>query len=340
MRVEFDSTHGTIQQVLDKVGPVELHSKPELAENFRLLVASPDGPASYVLGKDQQLTKADVSPDRLTLHWNGPMHDAQGRSHTIQAAMTIVLTGPAVEFQFQMANRTEHVVQEVWFPGIGGLFEWGSAGGRGDATLNPPPHHTKQIRRPFGVASINYPGQNMGFIDIGNPTSGRGLYFGSHDPIAQFQDISLCGDGAGESSNLVFHLMHYPMIPAGGRFESGPFVWCSSTTATGSRAGKKIYRPWFEKTFGLMTPDRDWIRQHSFFQFIMLMLPEGNINYTIAEIPQLARDGLQVRRPLAPHFRLAARRARQRLPLLRARPASGHVGRSRKRPSASATTWA
>ena len=42
-----------------------------------------------------------------------------------------------------------------------------------------------------------------------------------------------------------------------------------------------------------MTPKRDWIRRQSFFQMIMVMLPEGNVNYRFREIPQLARDGLK-----------------------------------------------
>ena len=58
-------------------------------------------------------------------------------------------------------------------------------------------------------------------------------------------------------------------------------------------AGKAIYRPWFDKTFGLVKPEDDWIRRESFFQMIMIMLPEGNTNYTINQIPQLARDGLK-----------------------------------------------
>jgi deoxyribose-phosphate aldolase len=58
-------------------------------------------------------------------------------------------------------------------------------------------------------------------------------------------------------------------------------------------AGKAIYRPWFVKTFGLKSPDQDWIRRQGFFQMIMIMLPEGNVNYRFSEIPKLARDGLK-----------------------------------------------
>ena len=221
LRLEFDRERGTMLRLFDKAGKIDLHSRPELAENFRLLVAVSDDPANYVLGKDQRLAKADLSGGRLVLRWDGPMRDAKGRSHAIQAEMTIVLAGPAAEFRFKLANRTDKKVQEVWCPGIGGLLEFGPPEGRGETTLNPPPHHAKRIGRPFGAYSASYPGQNMGYVEIGNPAIRRGLYLGSHDPIARFRTFHFVETGAGEKSNLVFHLMHYPSIPAGGSFESG-----------------------------------------------------------------------------------------------------------------------
>ena len=39
-----------------------------------------------------------------------------------------------------------------------------------------------------------------------------------------------------------------------------------------------------------MEPSRNWIRQQSFFQDTMFLLPEGNINYTFKDIPQWAKD--------------------------------------------------
>ena len=91
VRLEVAPEHGTILRLVDKVGQLDLHSPPELAENFRLLVALPDEPANYVLGKDQTLTEAEAAGERLTLQWDGPLQDAQGRSYAIQAAMAITL---------------------------------------------------------------------------------------------------------------------------------------------------------------------------------------------------------------------------------------------------------
>jgi hypothetical protein len=46
----------------------------------------------------------------------------------------------------------------------------------------------------------------------------------------------------------------------------------------------RIYREWFIQQFGLPRLADDWIRQNGFFQMIMIMLPEGNINYRIDEM--------------------------------------------------------
>ena len=132
----------------------------------------------------------------------------------------------------------------------------------------------------------------MGFLDIENPSIKRSLYLGTHDPIARMKIFHFQETGPPEGRDVVFHLVHFPFVPSGGTFESGPLV-IRFHSGDWIEAGKTIYRPWFEKTLGLMTPERDWIRRQSFFQMIMVMLPEGNVNYRFREIPQLARDGLK-----------------------------------------------
>ena len=43
------------------------------------------------------------------------------------------------------------------------------------------------------------------------------------------------------------------------------------------RAAGRVYRAWFEKTFGISKPADSWIRRQSFFQMTMFELPEGTI---------------------------------------------------------------
>jgi len=288
-RLEVDAAHGTLLRLVDKEGHRNLACPAELAENFRLVMPLPDRPENTIHGREQALSRFEASPGRLALHWDGPMKDASAKSHAIGAKMSIELGDRSLVFRFRVRNGTGQKIHEVWYPGLGGLLGFAGAGNRSDVTFNPPPNHRAHLRRPFGQHLATYPGQNMAFVEINDLGSRRAMYFGAHDPVTRFKAFHFSEVGAGEKSNVVAHLVHFPFVPPGGSFEGSPLV-VQFHDGDWIDGGKKIYRPWFAKTFGLMTPDRDWIRQKSFFQFIMLMLPEGNINYNFAQIPQLARD--------------------------------------------------
>jgi hypothetical protein len=291
-RLEFDRQHGRLLRLLDKAGRIDLKSSEQTAGNFRLLIPLTETARSSILGKNQTLSRSQASPNKLTLHWDGPMKDDAGRSHDIAATMRIELEGKSVVFRFDLTNRTKHKIEEVWYPAIGGLLAFGPPESRQQVQLNPPPHYVRKLRRPFGRHLIPYPTTNMGFVEVENPAMRRSMYLGAHDPIARFKGFYFLESGSGENSNVAAHLVHYPFTPPGGRFEGAPFV-VQFHDGDWVAGGKQIYRPWFIKQFGLMTPDRDWIRRQSFFQMVMVMLPEGNVNYKFNEIPQLARDGLK-----------------------------------------------
>ncbi|MHC4443724.1 MAG: DUF6259 domain-containing protein [Planctomycetota bacterium] len=291
-RLEVDNRHGRLLRLLDKVGKIDLKSPVELAENFRLHVAIPDDPNNFVFGKDQNLSRSEASEYVLVLHWDGPMKDQHGGIHNLAATMRIKLEGESVVFRFSLANKTKYKVQEVWYPAIGGLLGFGPPDLCGQATLNPPPHHAKQLRQPFGYHLAGYPTQNMGFVEVNNPAIDRSMYLGAHDRIARFKCFYFYEFAHGDKSNVAAYMIHYPFTQPDQTFKGSSLV-VQFHKGDWIAGGKEIYRPWFIKTFGLMRPDRDWIRQQCFFQYLMIMLPEGNINYTIREIPQLARDGLK-----------------------------------------------
>lgn len=291
-RVEVERAHGRLLRLLDRQGPIDLKSPARLAENFRVLMPRPDAPRNFVHGKDQALTRFEASSDRLVLHWGGPMKDERGHAHDLGAALSIELKHEAVEFRFALTNRTAVPISEVWYPALGGLHEFGPPAIAAKTVLGPPPHNAKRFSRPFGQHLVHYPSQNMGFVDVHNPELRRGLYFGAHDPVARFKGFFFAEETAGDTRNVAAWLIHYPFTPPGGIFEGAPLVaqfhdgdWVS--------AGRSIYRPWFIRTFGLVRPEADWIRQNSFFQMIMILLPEGNVHYRIRQIPELARDGLR-----------------------------------------------
>jgi hypothetical protein len=297
-RVELDRQHGRLLRLVDRKGQIDLKSPAALAENFRLLLPSPEEPRRFVFGKDQALSRVEASPETLVLHWDGPMKDARGVAHNLAATMRIELREESVRFHFSLTNRTGLELREVWYPAIGGLLDFALPGASNHCTLNPPPHckripkRSQQFTEPFGQHFVGYPGQNMGFVQVHDPNRNRGLYLGAHDPVDRFKGFLFLEQTKGEQADVAAWLIHYPFTPAGGTFVGGPFV-AQFHDGDWVRAGKDIYRPWFIQTFGLMKPEDDWIRRNSFFQMIMIMLPEGNVNYTIRQIPQLARDGLK-----------------------------------------------
>ncbi len=291
-RLEVDPLHGRLLRLLDKAGKVDLVSPPAMAENFRLYLPTPADARNFVAGKDQSLSRHENTAGALTLHWAGPMTDQHGAAHKLSAAMRVLLEGESVVFYFSMTNGTGLTVREVWYPAIGGLLGFGPADARASTTLSPPPHDAKRFTRPFGGYALHYPSMNMGFVQVDNRAIHRGMYLGAHDPVARFKTFSFTETRQGDAANVTGWLMHYPFTKPGATFEGSPFV-VQFHPGDWIAGGRQIYKPWFAKQFGLMKPKDDWIRQQSFFQMIMIMLPEGNINYTIKQIPQLARDGLK-----------------------------------------------
>ena len=292
VRLEVDRQHGRLLRLLDKRGQIDLKSPAELAENFRLLVPTPEDARNFVYGRDQVLSASELAANSLTLRWDGPMKDQHGATHKLAATMRIELADESVMLGFTLSNDTDAKIPEVWYGGMGGLLAFGPSDSCDKTTLAPPPHNARRLTRPFGQYSIGYPGSNMGFVDASNPVLKRSLYLGAHDPVARFKVFSFLEVGQGNGSDVVAFLTHYPFTPPGARFEGSPLV-VQFHDGDWIAAGRQIYKPWFTKQFGLMKPDDDWIRRQSFFQMIMIMLPEGNVNYPIREIPQLAKDGLK-----------------------------------------------
>jgi len=212
-RVELDGQHGRFLRLRDLKGGTDLVSSLELAENFRLLVPVKGDPRNFIYGKDQLLTSVRRSENELTLQWDGPMRDARGGTHAISTRMGIQFQGESVVIDFSLRNSSELKIQEVWYPSLGGLLQFGPEGVRGQTTLNPPPNN-KRFRTPFGQHSSGYPGgQNLSFVDLNNPSMNRGLYIGAHDRVARYKMFYFLERGAPPKSDVAGWLVHYPFVP-------------------------------------------------------------------------------------------------------------------------------
>jgi hypothetical protein len=290
--LEVDRLHGTFLRLLDKASGLQLAPPPETAENFRLLCPTRENRQNLLIGRKQKLTSLSLDGHTMKLEWKRPLVDEYGAAHDIDVSMRVSLNAAGIEVNCSVQNDSNETVEEVWYPLFGGILGMCKNDASAKVTLMPPPHNGKPFARPFGEYAVGYPGNNMSFVDLSVATRNRGLYFGAHDPLARYKLFRFI-EVAGEPNSEVFAaLCHLPLAKPRERFDGAP-VLLMFHDGDWAAAGKQFYRPWFIDTFGLKTKDDDWIRRNGFFQMIMIMLPEGNVNYRFNEIPQLARDGLK-----------------------------------------------
>ncbi len=289
--VEVRQDDGAVTRVLDKASGIKVAPPRELADNFRLLLLMPDNGTATILGKDQRLSSVRRLGDGLVLAWDGPMKDTAGRPQKLAARMGIRLVGNELRFTFHLDNNTADKVREVQYPILGGFGKFGQPGKPSDGVLWIPTSvpQTKLIRNPFGTIEWAYPGQaNMAFCCIESSTARKSLYFASHDKIARYKHYRFEETTAGAVKDVSGAVIHYPFTPPGKTFDGSTVVL---RVIDGDwRAAGRVYRSWFEKTFGICRPANCWIRRQSFFQFTMFKLPEGTINLTFKDIPRWAKD--------------------------------------------------
>lgn len=293
VRVEADPANGSILRILDREGGVDLAADPALADSFRLLLRLPGGRRLWVRGRAQALSAAEPREGGIALLWNGPLRDEAGGAHAIAARMGVRLRGRSVRFDFALDNRSRAVVEEVWYPVLGGFSRFGppddgaAPSARERAVIDTPPWN-QPLTMPFGELTPLYPGQlQMGFVSVTNPAIGRGLYIGSHDVTPRLKAFRFAEARDGDAADIVAQLVHFPFTRPGARFSASPLVL--RFHAGGWREAGGVYRDWFVRTFGLADPRRDWIRRQGFFVMTMFMLPEGNVNFRFRDIARWAR---------------------------------------------------
>lgn len=288
--IEVDSGSGVIHIIQDSLSGATLSPSPGMAENFRLTLMNPDKSTVTVFGRNQTLSASRVEENTMTLEWNGPLKEATAE-YPVSVRMTIACEDRQITFRLHVENQSDLKVMEVLYPLIGGLTGFGPAGKTTDATLWIPtstPNEPPLIPTAGGHV-FAYPGQmNMSFSCIQSKELGKVIYFASHDPIARYKVYRFIETGTGETTDMAAAIQHSPFIVPGGQFDGSPVVlrfldgdW---------NAAARVYREWFKKSFGIVQPDEDWIRQQSFYLMTMFMLPEGTINYTFKDIPKWAKS--------------------------------------------------
>ena len=287
LRLEIEPVHGTISRMVDKPTGIELAAQPGLAGNYTLRIVLPDKQEAVITGKDQKLSRVEEEGSKRTLCWDGPLTDGAGAPYDIPVRMEVTADGASLTFRLRLDNRTPYKVREACYPFIGGFARFAPAGEAPDANVWAPTSSpwVKKIELPFGGASFGYPGHlNMSFVCIRNAQRNRTLYWSSQDSMARYKVYQLAEQSGESGKDVVSYVQHLPFTPPGGSFTGSP-IFYRFMDGDWTSAGR-VYREWFKKTFGLMEPDRCWIRKQSFFMMTMFMMPEGSIEYRFTDIPR------------------------------------------------------
>ena len=316
--VEVEPARGRIQKITEKQGGLELITEPRLADNFRLLVPTPDMHGNYILGAEQPLTRHATTDDAIELHWAGPLTSEHG-SFDIAVTLTIQLAGEELHFNCHLQNNSPHQVAEVWYPMICGMTGLGSPDQAKHTQVMVPSGIAYELRdlfNTFGSGNVPgygllgaeytywYPGMMpMPFASIYNPKTNRALYVANYDAIdrAKILRFALMPGVAfgrvdndwptpeelnGEPAGLELNWVNFPYTPPDESFD-GPTVVLRAHQGNW-RDAALIYRQWFTQNVGLVDSRRHWLRNQTAYVACMCMLPEDQINLRYKDIPRWA----------------------------------------------------
>ena len=317
-RVEIAPENGAIIRLFDRVGDIELITEPRLAGNYMVLLPLPDLQGNYIIGSEQTLTEGKVDDDSLVLRWDGPLTSGAG-AFDLTVTMTIRQSADGLTFDTTVENRSDYELAEVWHPILGGI---NGVGDRRQTRAMIPASGPQYMAdetifqnftgfyygNPIPEKSYPYPGQlAMPWCDLYNPELGRGVYFACCEAVDRTRRLRFAlhpGMGYGRADNwprpddvtadvpigLEANWVNFPYTPSGETFVS-PTVHLAFHDGDWHQAAP-MYRDWFTSTYKLNEPTDDWLRQELAFQWIILMLPEGQILWRYEDIPQLAQDAL------------------------------------------------
>jgi hypothetical protein len=314
-RVEVTPENGRISRIFDKRSGIELITEPRLADNFRLLLPLTNLEGNYVLGSEQKLTSFDQQASSLKLFWKGPLKNAQG-TYDIDVSMNLAFIKEALEINIALTNRTASDVAEMWYPILGGLTGVGNREDTEEMISNAgwstgthlfqhyPSLEGGAYGIPWAETYWSYPlRMTMPWFDLSNRKMNRGVYIGVHDTVSRFKVLRFelhpglaNRDGENwptpqESGNqpvgLLTHWTLFPYVKPGEHFDGPPVAIQFHDGDWHSAA--RIYRAWFTSQFRLADPSKNWMYQQPGFLDDMFLLPEGNVKFRFADIPQWAR---------------------------------------------------
>ncbi len=310
--VELDPTHGRILTVEDGRRGIRLIGEPALAENFRLLLPLPDQRAHYIRGDRQKLTSLTTGDRHAELVWTG-LETPRGR-FDVEYRLRIDVEDDAVLFRSTVVNRSEHAVEEVFTPVLGGManpaerHDWNlihaTWGGAGREWRFYDQCQNVYLGPEDPTGHVPYPGAAMPWLDLYHARDGKGVYFCPEDPSPRFGAwmfqlrpgadwrrgwVWPDAEALGQSVGMAMAWVNIVRLEPGQTFRSAPVA--VRFHDGGWHAAARLYRKWFDRHFPI---DRrgQWLDREDAWQSTIISYPDDTVGYRFADLPRLAQAAL------------------------------------------------
>lgn len=234
VRYAFETSTGSLVQIEDlRTGCRHLR---EPADGRLFKIIAPDENGWLERHCESHAARPAVSKDgsRLTLHYDDVPVAKCGGSSGISVTVVVELSADSEEalFSIEVANRSPHVVHEVWFPRIGGWRGYSGRGkdqvmiGAGAHLLDP--HNVGERGNPFTMVNFHrrnfFPAKTMMLPMMDISGGGRGLSF-LHYPTKPRENGVVWLDQnerREDGCRPEWSWVHYPFIKPGGTWKSDP----------------------------------------------------------------------------------------------------------------------
>lgn len=313
--VEVDQETGALLRISDKRGALDLITEKRLAASFRLLLPLPHLRSNYLDGSEQRVSEINGTDEGIDIRYAGPLLGSEG-TYEISVLLRIAFGDGALVFSCELTNQSPYAVTEVWYPMIGGMTGLGEGEDGRSARALVPYHYTQQdmaiFRRFDGVKLgipnaekvFTYPARmSMPWMSFYHPEKQRALYFAAQDREIRSKAFRLQldpGTARGRSGSdwptpeeagdtpigMTAEWIFFPHTGQGGTFESPPVVL--EAHAGDWRESARIYREWFQASFGVVDSSQHWLRHEPAAMDTMFMFAEDNLNLIFKDIPEWA----------------------------------------------------
>ena len=258
------SQQGGLIQVCHLESGHKFEAQPSGAPIWHVVLRDADGGTRTIFPEGECQISYRLTEERaeMKLHW------PEGELG-VTARISLESGSPVSHWRIEVENRTDDAIWEVQFPRIAGLgkiagdgqgdrlampFLWGAlmpnpvdlvCQGKAGAIASDFSEYSTTDARVEETARVaySYPGMmTMQFLAFYHPEQ-AGIYFGAHDPQANFKRFGLYGQPGGDRVDLV--MQNFPEE----RIQGGLDYWMPYPAVVGVFAGEwwkasQIYRQW------------------------------------------------------------------------------------------------